>query len=114
MHCSNIILYRNKSVENLLISSHEVLSSINSSTLGNVITSKSGTDYSTNDTNESTSKNDIERVNRQPSPSSSPHPSPKSHNKRDYWKTNPASSNSSIRDGDNWSKADERSLVNYF
>ncbi|CAG5099829.1 Similar to GRAMD1B: Protein Aster-B (Homo sapiens) [Cotesia congregata] len=101
----------NKSVENLLLSSHDVLSSINSSSLGALNPNKSGNEYSGEELNDSTSsKNDNER-NRPLSPNSSPQSSPKIHNRKEYWKTSGSSaSNLSLKEHDNWSKADDQSL----
>lgn len=105
-------IFRNKSVENLLLSSHDVLSSINSSSLGALNPNKSGNEYSGEELNDSTSsKNDNER-NRPISPNSSPQSSPKIHNRKEYWKTSGSSaSNLSLKEHDNWSKADDQSLV---
>ncbi|XP_074112163.1 protein Aster-B [Cotesia typhae] len=101
----------NKSVENLLLSSHDVLSSINSSSLGALNPNKLGNEYSGEELNDSTSsKNDNER-NRPLSPNSSPQSSPKIHNRKEYWKTSGSSaSNLSLKEHDNWSKADDQSL----
>ncbi|XP_057338129.1 protein Aster-B-like [Microplitis mediator] len=102
----------NKSVENLLLSSHDVISSINSSSLGALNPSKSGNEFSADDLNDSTSsKNDNERSNRPPSPNSSPQSSPKICNRKDYWKTTGSSaSNLSLREHDNWAKTDDQLL----
>ncbi|KAK0178293.1 hypothetical protein PV328_002257 [Microctonus aethiopoides] len=99
----------NKSVENLLFSSHEVLSSINSSSFGNVINSKSGNECLSEDNcDAATGKNEFDR-NCIPSPSSSPQASPKSHNRREYWKNGAGSSNSSLKECENIPKIDDQS-----
>lgn len=104
-------MYRNKSVENLLFSSHEVLSSINSSSFGNVISSKSGNECLSEDNcDAATGKNEFDR-NCIPSPSSSPQASPKSHNRREYWKNGAGSSNSSLKESENIPKIDDQSPV---
>lgn len=103
-------------MENLLLSSHDVISSINSSSLGALNPSKSGNEFSADDLNDSTSsKNDNERSNRPPSPNSSPQSSPKICNRKDYWKTTGSSaSNLSLREHDNWAKTDDQLLVFLF
>ncbi|XP_034936499.1 protein Aster-B-like [Chelonus insularis] len=101
------IINMNKSVENLLISSHEVISSINSSSLGSGIPSKSGHDYLTEDYHDSESKHDSSHHGR--SPSSSPQSSPKIFNRKDYWKNSGHGSSSGAKENDNF-KNDDQSL----
>ncbi|XP_011142716.1 GRAM domain-containing protein 1B isoform X1 [Harpegnathos saltator] len=75
----------NKSVENLLISSHEVISSINSSSLGNQSSAANlGNITSTENAQETLSGSAVERNSPVSSPNLSPRPSPRAYNRREY------------------------------
>ncbi|KAH0945148.1 hypothetical protein HN011_002753 [Eciton burchellii] len=80
----------NKSVENLLISSHEVISSINSSNLGNQnSTINLGNIASVdNQIQESPIGPAIDRNSPVSSPNLSPRPSPRAHSRREYSRLN--------------------------
>ncbi|XP_063982135.1 protein Aster-B-like isoform X3 [Diachasmimorpha longicaudata] len=89
----------NKSVENLLVSSHEVLSSINSSSMGSVSSSKSHNDHGNEDDsrhdNIGRGHNDHEK-NHGASPNASPQPSPKNTKSKKFpWKSQGSSSGKS-------------------
>ncbi|XP_026828613.1 uncharacterized protein LOC113562691 isoform X2 [Ooceraea biroi] len=81
----------NKSVENLLISSHEVISSINSSSLSsqNNLGNVAPVD---NQTQESPVGSAVERSSPVSSPNLSPRPSPRAHSRREYSRLNSDSS----------------------
>lgn len=87
------VINRNKSVENLLISSHEVISSINSSGLGN---QNSGTNLgnaaSVESVQETSGGSGIDRNSPVSSPNLSPRPSPRAHSRREYSRLNSDSS----------------------
>ncbi|XP_012272222.1 GRAM domain-containing protein 1B isoform X2 [Orussus abietinus] len=100
----------NKSVENLLISSHEVISSINSSslgsqdspgTLGNGIPCENAQDHG--------STTGTDRGSPGLSPNLSPRPSPRSFTKRDLAKQN-SSSYSSHKGSINLSKSEDQQI----
>ncbi|KAL0131938.1 hypothetical protein PUN28_000011 [Cardiocondyla obscurior] len=71
----------NKSVENLLISSHEVISSINSSGLSNQNSTNLG---NTENAQETSANSRVDCTSPVSSPNLSPRPSPRSHSKREY------------------------------
>ncbi|XP_043276592.1 protein Aster-B [Venturia canescens] len=100
----------NKSVENLLISSHEVLSSINSSSLGGLnLGNKANNESSMEHLHDNSQADGPEHSSPLPTPNLSPHPSPKAQNKRDHSKTNAESSaNLSHRDSSILSKSDDQ------
>ncbi|XP_032664230.1 protein Aster-B-like isoform X2 [Odontomachus brunneus] len=88
----------NKSVENLLISSHEVISSINSSSLGNQgSTTNLGNAPSTENVQETLSGSGAERNSPVSSPNLSPRPSPRAYNRREYSRLNSDSAKESLR-----------------
>lgn len=92
--CSSVN-FRNKSVENLLISSHEVISSINSSSL---VGQNSATNLSNavaaldNQIQESPVGSAVDRNSPVSSPNLSPRPSPRAHSRREYSRVNSDSS----------------------
>ncbi|EGI60749.1 GRAM domain-containing protein 1B, partial [Acromyrmex echinatior] len=88
---------RNKSVENLLISSHEVISSINSTGLGNqsIATNLGGTTATEKIQEPSASGGD--RNSPVSSPNLSPRPSPRAHSKREYSKNPDSAVKESLR-----------------
>lgn len=89
---------RNKSVENLLISSHEVISSINSSSLGNQTSATNlGNAPSTENVQETLSGSGAERNSPVSSPNLSPRPSPRAYNRREYSRLNSDSGKESVR-----------------
>ncbi|XP_014471144.1 PREDICTED: GRAM domain-containing protein 1B-like isoform X1 [Dinoponera quadriceps] len=83
----------NKSVENLLISSHEVINSINSSNLGNQNSATNlGSVTSPENVQETHSGSGAERNSPVSSPNLSPRPSPRAYNRREYSRLNSDSS----------------------
>ncbi|GAB1866298.1 GRAM domain-containing protein 1C [Camponotus japonicus] len=83
----------NKSVENLLISSHEVISSINSSGLGNQNSATNlGNAASVENDQEITGGSGIDHNSPVSSPNLSPRPSPRAHSRREYSRLNSDSS----------------------
>ncbi|XP_063982134.1 protein Aster-B-like isoform X2 [Diachasmimorpha longicaudata] len=108
---------RNKSVENLLVSSHEVLSSINSSSMGSVSSSKSHNDHGNEDDsrhdNIGRGHNDHEK-NHGASPNASPQPSPKNTKSKKFpWKSQGSSSGKSGSNDptDSSTKTDDQSTT---
>jgi len=77
-------------VENLLISSHEVISSINSSGLGNQ--SSTGNISSVENVQETSVGSGADRNSPVSSPNLSPRPSPRAHSRREYTRLNSDSS----------------------
>lgn len=76
-------------MENLLISSHEVINSINSSSLGNQnSTANLGNGASTENVQETLSSSGAERNSPVSSPNLSPRPSPRAYNRREYSRLN--------------------------
>jgi len=87
------VIDRNKSVENLLISSHEVISSINSSGLGNQNSATNlGNAASVENDQEITGGSGIDHNSPVSSPNLSPRPSPRAHSRREYSRLNSDSS----------------------
>lgn len=87
------LINRNKSVENLLISSHEVISSINSSGLSNQSsTANFGNPTSTENVQELLAGG-ADRNSPVSSPNLSPRPSPRAHCRREYSRLNSDSGN---------------------
>ncbi|XP_018305385.1 GRAM domain-containing protein 1B isoform X1 [Mycetomoellerius zeteki] len=87
----------NKSVENLLISSHEVISSINSTGLGNQgVTTNLGSTATTEKAQE-TSASGVDRNSPVSSPNLSPRPSPRAHSRREYSKNPDSAVKESLR-----------------
>ncbi|XP_020298027.1 GRAM domain-containing protein 1B-like [Pseudomyrmex gracilis] len=78
----------NKSVENLLISSHEVISSINSSGLSNQNTMANLGNATVDNVQETTVGSGIDRSSPVSSPNLSPRPSPRAHSRREYSRLN--------------------------
>nr|XP_012220127.1 PREDICTED: GRAM domain-containing protein 1B-like isoform X2 [Linepithema humile] len=94
----------NKSVENLLISSHEVISSINSSGLGNQSsTGNLGNTSSVENVQETSTGGD--RNSPVSSPNLSPRPSPRAHSRREYSRLN---SDSSAKESLRTNKSDDQ------
>lgn len=80
-------------MENLLISSHEVISSINSSGLGNQSsTTNLGNGASTENIQETVAGSAADRNSPVSSPNLSPRPSPRAYNRREYARLNSDSS----------------------
>jgi len=85
-------------VENLLISSHEVINSINSSNLGNQnSTTNLGNISVDNQIQESPIGSAIDRNSPVSSPNLSPRPSPRAHSRREYSRLNSDSAKESLR-----------------
>lgn len=85
-------------MENLLISSHEVISSINSSSLGNQSSATNlGNAVSTENVQETLSGSGAERNSPVSSPNLSPRPSPRAYNRREYSRLNSDSAKESLR-----------------
>lgn len=86
---------RNKSVENLLISSHEVITSINSTGLANQgSTANLG---SAENAQETLVNSNVDRNSPVSSPNLSPRPSPRAHSRREYCRLNSDSAKESLR-----------------
>ncbi|XP_011862780.1 PREDICTED: GRAM domain-containing protein 1B-like isoform X4 [Vollenhovia emeryi] len=94
----------NKSVENLLISSHEVISSINSSGLGNQGAATTLGSVATENAQE-TLGSSVERSSPVSSPNLSPRPSPRAHSRREYSRLN---SDSSVKESLRANKSDDQ------
>lgn len=102
-YCSN----RNKSVEDLLISSREVMTNVNSTGLENQNpTMNTGNGISDN-IQETFTGGSGEKCSPVSSPNLSPRPSPKVRNKRDHSKTN---HDSNTKESNNVNKLDEHQL----
>ncbi|XP_066591813.1 protein Aster-B-like [Prorops nasuta] len=100
----------NKSVENLLISSHDVITSINSTGLPSQNSSPNlGNGFPMESTEEILNSDRISPVS---SPNLSPKPSPKSRGKRDYSRVNSDTSKESYRDKSN--KSDKLDKLDKF
>ncbi|XP_076277317.1 protein Aster-B [Lasioglossum baleicum] len=93
-----------KSVEDLLISSHDVITNINSATLDNPNSATSRGNGSSDNTQESLIGACGERNSPVSSPNLSPRPSPKARSKRDHLKSN---SDSATKESNNVNKFDE-------
>ncbi|XP_071633352.1 protein Aster-B isoform X3 [Temnothorax longispinosus] len=91
----------NKSVENLLISSHEVISSINSSGLSNQGTTNLGNENA----QETSANTGVDRNSPVSSPNLSPRPSPRAHSRREYSRLN---SDSAIKESFRANKSDDQ------
>ncbi|KYN03970.1 GRAM domain-containing protein 1B, partial [Cyphomyrmex costatus] len=89
----------NKSVENLLISSHEVISTINSTGLGNqgTATNLGSTTRDAIEKVQETSASNIDRNSPVSSPNLSPRPSPRAHSKREYSRNSDSAVKESVR-----------------
>lgn len=103
-------------MENLLISSHEVISSINSSGLGNQSSTGNLGNASTVDNVQETSVGSGADQRNSPvsSPNLSPRPSPRAHSKREYSRLN---SDSSAKESLRMNKSDDQLsqvCINYF
>lgn len=84
-------------MENLLISSHEVISSINSTGLGNQgVTTNLGSTATTEKAQE-TSASGVDRNSPVSSPNLSPRPSPRAHSRREYSKNPDSAVKESLR-----------------
>ncbi|XP_072753461.1 protein Aster-B [Anoplolepis gracilipes] len=99
----HLVSSMNKSVENLLISSHEVISSINSSGLGN---QNSTTNASSENVQEIVSSGG-DRNSPVSSPNLSPRPSPRAHSRREYSRLNSDSSTKESRTN----KSDDQDVI---
>ncbi|XP_024886812.1 GRAM domain-containing protein 1B-like isoform X2 [Temnothorax curvispinosus] len=91
----------NKSVENLLISSHEVISSINSSGLSN----QGSTNLGNENAQETSANTGVDRNSPVSSPNLSPRPSPRAHSRREYSRLN---SDSAIKESFRANKSDDQ------
>ncbi|KAG7197531.1 hypothetical protein KM043_017642 [Ampulex compressa] len=89
-------LERNKSVENLLITSHEVISSINSSGLGTQSSSLNLGNGVSIDNIQEVCPNSGDRCSPVSSPNLSPRPSPRAHYRREYSRLNSELNNKDI------------------
>ncbi|XP_078038443.1 protein Aster-B [Augochlora pura] len=94
----------NKSVEDLLISSHDVITNINSAGLDNQNSATNKGNAVSDNTQESLTGACGERSSPVSSPNLSPRPSPKARNKRDHSKSN---SDSTTKESNNVNKLDE-------
>lgn len=100
------VINRNKSVENLLISSHEVISSINSSGLSNQNSATNlGNAASAENVQETTVGSGGDRNSPVSSPNLSPRPSPRAHSRREYSRLN---SDSSTKESSRANKSDDQ------
>lgn len=75
-------------MENLLISSHEVISSINSSGLSNQNTMANLGNATVDNVQETTVGSGVDRSSPVSSPNLSPRPSPRAHSRREYSRLN--------------------------
>ncbi|XP_071575729.1 protein Aster-B isoform X1 [Temnothorax nylanderi] len=91
----------NKSVENLLMSSHEVISSINSSGLSN----QGSTNLGNENAQETSANTGVDRNSPVSSPNLSPRPSPRAHSRREYSRLN---SDSAIKESFRANKSDDQ------
>lgn len=96
-------------MENLLISSHEVISSINSSSLGNQGSATNlGNVASTENIQETPANSGADRNSPVSSPNLSPRPSPRAHSRREYSRLN---SDSAVKESLRANKSDDQSQV---
>ncbi|XP_077280303.1 protein Aster-B isoform X1 [Temnothorax americanus] len=91
----------NKSVENLLISSHEVISGINSSGLSN----QGSTNLGNESAQETSANTGVDRNSPVSSPNLSPRPSPRARSRREYSRLN---SDSAVRESFRANKSDDQ------
>ncbi|XP_029661307.1 protein Aster-B-like [Formica exsecta] len=102
----HLVSSMNKSVENLLISSHEVISSINSSGLANQNSATNlGNAASVENVQETTVGSGGDRNSPVSSPNLSPRPSPRAHSRREYSRLN---SDSSAKESSRANKSDDQ------
>ncbi|XP_070158400.1 protein Aster-B isoform X2 [Polyergus mexicanus] len=102
----HLVSSMNKSVENLLISSHEVINSINSSGLANQNSATNvGNAVSVENVQETTVGSGTDRNSPISSPNLSPRPSPKAHSRREYSRLN---SDSSAKESSRANKSDDQ------
>ncbi|KAL6440709.1 hypothetical protein ACFW04_003283 [Cataglyphis niger] len=102
----HLVSSMNKSVENLLISSHEVISSINSSGLSNQNSvTNPGNAASVENVQETTVGSGGDRNSPVSSPNLSPRPSPRAHSRREYSRLN---SDSSTKESSRANKSDDQ------